>query len=167
MITPNILVLLPKNQFSTIQGIFENNFTDFPESANFIFRQQENLVDNQKCQAGFRPLCKFVLQARNSISVCTLIITSNHLERNQGPKYLLFMPSELSSKDQNQWRKTKPIFVIRPERNGKKYVVGTTYWFKGKRKILAAQIRTTKVFSCLLTISFVFTGKILLAIKGQ
>ena len=26
-------------------------------STNFIFRQQENLVDNQKCQAGFRPLC--------------------------------------------------------------------------------------------------------------
>ena len=65
-------------------------------------------------------ICKFVLQDRNSISVCTLIITSNHLERNQGPKYLLFTPSELSSKDQNQWRKTKPIFVIRPERNQKK-----------------------------------------------
>ena len=61
-----------------------------------------------------------VILNRNSISVCTLIITSNHLERNQGPKYLLFTPSELSSKDQNQWRKTKPIFVIRPERNGKK-----------------------------------------------
>ena len=26
-------------------------------STDFIFRQQENLVDNQKCQAGFRPLC--------------------------------------------------------------------------------------------------------------
>ena len=26
-------------------------------STYFIFRQQENLVDNQKCQAGFRPLC--------------------------------------------------------------------------------------------------------------
>ena len=25
---------------------------------DFIFKQQENLVDNQKCQAGFRPLCK-------------------------------------------------------------------------------------------------------------
>ena len=23
---------------------------------NFLFRQQENLVDNQKCQAGLRPL---------------------------------------------------------------------------------------------------------------
>ena len=34
-------------------------------STNFIFRQQENLVDNQKCQAGFRPLCNkipFVLR---------------------------------------------------------------------------------------------------------
>ena len=26
-------------------------------STDFIFRQQENLVDNQKCQAGLRPLC--------------------------------------------------------------------------------------------------------------
>ena len=26
-------------------------------STDFIFRQQENFVDNQKCQAGFRPLC--------------------------------------------------------------------------------------------------------------
>ena len=25
-------------------------------STDFIFRRQENLVDNQKCQAGFRPL---------------------------------------------------------------------------------------------------------------
>ena len=76
------------------------------------------------------------MQVRNSISVCTLIITSNHLERNQGPKYLLLLPSELSSKDQNQWRKTKPIFVIRPERNGKKikYVVGTNIGLKGKEK---------------------------------
>ena len=28
---------------------------------DFIFRQQENLVDNQKCQAGFRPLCNKIL----------------------------------------------------------------------------------------------------------
>ena len=26
-------------------------------STDFIFRQQESLVDNQKCQAEFRPLC--------------------------------------------------------------------------------------------------------------
>ena len=26
-------------------------------STAFIFRQQENLVDNKKCQAGFKPLC--------------------------------------------------------------------------------------------------------------
>ena len=30
-------------------------------STNFIFRQQENLVDNQKCWAGFRPLCNKIL----------------------------------------------------------------------------------------------------------
>ena len=30
-------------------------------SPDFIFRQQEILVDNQKCQAGFRPLCNKIL----------------------------------------------------------------------------------------------------------
>ena len=30
-------------------------------STDFIFRQQENLVDNQKCLAGFRPLCNKIL----------------------------------------------------------------------------------------------------------
>ena len=36
-------------------------------STDFIFRQQENLVDNQKCQAGFRPLCnKILLLKRNT-----------------------------------------------------------------------------------------------------
>ena len=30
-------------------------------STDFIFRQQENLVDNQKCQAGFRQLCNKIL----------------------------------------------------------------------------------------------------------
>ena len=30
-------------------------------STDFIFRQQENLVDNQKCQAGFRPQCNKIL----------------------------------------------------------------------------------------------------------
>ena len=30
-------------------------------STDFIFRQQENLVDNQKFQAGFRPLCNKIL----------------------------------------------------------------------------------------------------------
>ena len=30
-------------------------------STDFIFRQRENIVDNQKCQAGFRPLCNKIL----------------------------------------------------------------------------------------------------------
>ena len=30
-------------------------------STDFIFRQQENLVDNKKCQARFRPLCNKIL----------------------------------------------------------------------------------------------------------
>jgi hypothetical protein len=40
-------------------------------STDFIFRQQENLVDNQKCQAGFRPLCNKILF---SIFISFLII---------------------------------------------------------------------------------------------
>ena len=28
---------------------------------DLVFRQQENLVDNQKCQAGFRKLCNKIL----------------------------------------------------------------------------------------------------------
>ena len=30
-------------------------------STDFIFRQQENLFDNKKYQAGFRPLCNKIL----------------------------------------------------------------------------------------------------------
>ena len=30
-------------------------------STDFIFRQQEHLVDNQICQAGFMPLCNKIL----------------------------------------------------------------------------------------------------------
>ena len=30
-------------------------------SIDFIIRQQVNLVDNQKCPAGFRPLCNKIL----------------------------------------------------------------------------------------------------------
>ena len=36
-------------------------------STDFIFRQQENLVDNQKCQAGFRPLCNKILLSTTTI----------------------------------------------------------------------------------------------------
>ena len=35
-------------------------------STDFIFRQQENLVDNQKCWAGFRPLCNKILLSATS-----------------------------------------------------------------------------------------------------
>ena len=37
-------------------------------STDFIFRQQENLVDNQKCQAGFKPLCNKILMIYFSTS---------------------------------------------------------------------------------------------------
>ena len=46
-------------------------------STDFIFRKQENLVDNQKCQAGFRPLCNKILflPSYNSVSHHMKIIT--------------------------------------------------------------------------------------------
>ena len=37
-------------------------------STDFIFRQQENLVDNQIFQAGFRPLCNKILF---NLQICT------------------------------------------------------------------------------------------------
>ena len=36
-------------------------------STDFIFRQQENLVDNQKSQAGYRPLRNKILQGEETI----------------------------------------------------------------------------------------------------
>ena len=38
-------------------------------STDFIFRQQENLVDNQKCWAGFRPLCNKILFQLDNFSL--------------------------------------------------------------------------------------------------
>ena len=38
-------------------------------STDFIFRQQENLVDNQKCWAGFRPLCNKILLLYNTDAI--------------------------------------------------------------------------------------------------
>ena len=46
-------------------------------STDFIFRQQENLVDNQKCQAGFRPLCNKILFLKPSLSFKLTIIDKN------------------------------------------------------------------------------------------
>ena len=46
-------------------------------STDFIFRQQENLVDNQKCQAGFRPLCNKIL----------LRVSSKQIERTPCSTY--------------------------------------------------------------------------------
>ena len=43
-------------------------------SKNFIFRQQENLVDNQKCQAGFRSLCNKILLFQIQFHMIFLII---------------------------------------------------------------------------------------------
>ena len=44
-------------------------------STDFIFRQQENLVDNQKCQAGIRPLCNKILLQPMLITISKKIQT--------------------------------------------------------------------------------------------
>ena len=43
-------------------------------STDFIFRQQENLVDNQKCWAGFRLLCNKILFLRSAYYEAMLIL---------------------------------------------------------------------------------------------
>ena len=54
-------------------------------SPDFIFRQQENLVDNQKCQAGFRPLGNKILlnvhQSMRSVVAFSLHISNSRLKR--------------------------------------------------------------------------------------
>ena len=52
----------------------------FPK--DFIFRQQENLVDNQKCQAGFRPLCNKILVCVYSLKT-TIFPFLSQLHLNQ------------------------------------------------------------------------------------
>ena len=52
-------------------------------STDFIFRQQENLVDNQKCQAGFRQLCNKILFQTLSM---TYLIDHNDFLHVQNPK---------------------------------------------------------------------------------
>ena len=48
-------------------------------STDFIFNQQENLDGNQKCQAGFRPLCNKILLEVTSIKL--------HLYTGKGNDY--------------------------------------------------------------------------------
>ena len=75
-------------------------------STDFIFRQQENLVDNQKCWAGFRPLCNKILLLQNKpivhianvlsvnavqIVLCWLKVLSMYIQYTY---YLLHMPKE-------------------------------------------------------------------------
>ena len=55
----NILVYFLE-QFQRFSRIYPKMF-----STDFIFRQQEFFVDNQKCQAGFRPLCNKTLLFQN------------------------------------------------------------------------------------------------------
>ena len=53
-------------------------------STDYIFRQQENLVDNQKCQAGFRPLCNKILLFQREKAI------TKHLSSSTEDLILLF-----------------------------------------------------------------------------
>ena len=77
-------------------------------STDFIFRQQENLVDNQKCCAGFRPLCNKILL----LHFIKGALHSSSLEKRDSEKIKL-----------NTWHNTKHTM----------YFVGKillTYWEK-------------------------------------
>ena len=50
-------------------------------STDFIFRQQENLVDNQKCQAGFRPLCNKI-PLLGPFKKYTVVVETKHFQHN-------------------------------------------------------------------------------------
>ena len=53
-------------------------------STDFIFRQQENLVDNQKCEAGFRPQCnKILFRSKLRLTRKFEIIKYNFSQKNQ------------------------------------------------------------------------------------
>ena len=51
-------------------------------STDFMFRQQENLVDNQKCQAGFWPLC-------NKIAFFHKLSTTVHARKSEFKRLFL------------------------------------------------------------------------------
>ena len=55
-------------------------------STDFIFRQQENLVDNRKCQAGFRPLFNKILLSPLCLALKSLLqfIQMSHKSLSNG-----------------------------------------------------------------------------------
>ena len=79
-------------------------------STDFIFRQQENLVDNQKYQAGFRPLCNKILLLKKEYKFAISdAISDVYLQgclrwldvlsyKVEIPKVLFFFPSQAGSK---------------------------------------------------------------------
>ena len=63
-------------------------------STDFIFRQQENLVDNQKFQAGFRPLCnKILLRMANPCLRLRLLL---QFDGKSAARYYAIEPSTFS-----------------------------------------------------------------------
>ena len=84
-------------------------------STDFIFRQQENLVDNQKCQAGFRPLCNkiLLLSAKKEFLplICYLIHPSSHLHRNNGVVILQFYYKNFDYIKYEMHQETFPDFL--------------------------------------------------------
>jgi hypothetical protein len=64
----------------------------FVTTYDFIFRQQENLVDNQKCQAGFRLLCNKIQVLHSDSSSEFLILV----------KWSFFIEAGLDGSGKNQ-----------------------------------------------------------------
>ena len=78
-------------------------------STDFIFRQQENLVDNQKCQAGFRPLCnKILLVGSNLLWTGKIIFVSFKLDFS-GLIFIIWTCPKGIGPVQNDWYQTKII----------------------------------------------------------
>ena len=64
-------------------------------SADFTFRQQENLDDNKKCQAGFRPLCNKILTFDFSFSFLFLLTLGPRLPKTLDNFSMLEMDGDI------------------------------------------------------------------------
>ena len=70
-------------------------------STDFIFRQQENLVDNQICQAGFRPLCNKIPNQ--------VLVDERHITNGGMGNYTRM---KIQKKGENKMTKAKTIFFF-------------------------------------------------------
>ena len=111
----NILGLQPLENLYNYSRIYPKMF-----STDFIFRQQENLVDDQKCQAGFKPLCNKML---NMITKCSPDSTMNS-------KFCLCECSNQSDRlfYEGNNKQTRLFFSIIREKSGKNEIRYRIQW---------------------------------------